>query len=121
LRVGLIGCPHGLEHTFDAAAGGPAGPAGVGGAANQELAAEDLDRLAEVALAEDITRLRQHLDRMEGQWLRRVAAFDARGAAGADQDQPALSTASWLRRRLRMSAGAARSAVRTARALFRGP
>jgi hypothetical protein len=33
----------------------------------------------------------------------------------------AASTASWLRNRLRLSAGAAASAVRTARALFRGP
>jgi hypothetical protein len=34
---------------------------------------------------------------------------------------PAASTASWLRRRLRMSAGAAAGWVRTARALYRGP
>jgi hypothetical protein len=34
---------------------------------------------------------------------------------------PAGSTAAWLRRRLRMSAGAASSLVRTARALYRGP
>ena len=47
--------------------------------------------------------------------------MDAHGAAGADQDQSARSTASWLRNRLRMGAGAAHSAVRTARALFRGP
>jgi Domain of unknown function (DUF222) len=46
---------------------------------------------------------------------------DARGAAGADQGQPAPSTASWLRARLRMGAGAASGVVRTARALFRGP
>jgi hypothetical protein len=58
---------------------------------------------------------------LEGQWLRRLAAADGCGAAGADQDQPAPSTASWLRGRLRMGAGAAHSAVRTARALFRGP
>ena len=51
----------------------------------------------------------------------RARRVDAHGAAGADQDQPARSTASWLRTRLRMSAGAAHSAVRTARALFRGP
>jgi hypothetical protein len=46
---------------------------------------------------------------------------DARGAAGAEHDLQAGSTAGWLRRRLRMGAGAAHHSVRTARALFRGP
>jgi hypothetical protein len=90
-------------------------------AARQELAAQDLDGLSDVALAEDTDRLRRHLDGLEGEWLRRLATLDAHGAAGAELDQPAPSTASWLRDRLRMSAGAARSTVRTARALFRGP
>ena len=90
-------------------------------AALAELAAADLDGLAGVAAAEDALRLRRLLDGLEGQWLRRVAAVDAQGAAGADQGQEVGSTAAWLRSRLRMSAGAARSAVRTARALFRGP
>ena len=90
-------------------------------AANQELAAEDLSRLSEAALAEDTARLRRYLDGLEGQWLRRVAAIDACGAAGADQGQEVRSTAAWLRKRLRMSTSAVRSAVRTARALFRGP
>jgi Domain of unknown function (DUF222)/HNH endonuclease len=61
------------------------------------------------------------LDGLEGQWLRRLATIDARRAAGADQGQPVPSTAGWLRHRLRLGAGAARGAVRTARALFRGP
>jgi hypothetical protein len=65
--------------------------------------------------------LRRLLDRLEGQWLSELAAVDAHGAAGADQGSPAPSTAGWLRARLRMGAGAAASAVRTARALFRGP
>jgi hypothetical protein len=90
-------------------------------AANQELAAEDLDQLGDTALAADTVRLQRLLDSLQGQWLRRVAAVDARGAAGAELDQPALSTASWLRGRLRLGAGAARSTVRTARALFCGP
>jgi len=51
-------------------------------AARQELAAEDLDGLSEVALAEETDRLRRHLDGLEGEWLRRLAAVDARGAAG---------------------------------------
>ena len=62
-------------------------PAAVG-----ELAAEDLDQLADAALAEEILELRRWLDGLEGQWLRRLAAAAARGAAGADQGQPAPST-----------------------------
>ena len=65
--------------------------------------------------------LRRLLDRLEGQWLRELAGVDGRGAAGAEADTQALSTTSWLRNQLRMGAGAARQAVRTARALFRGP
>ena len=61
------------------------------------------------------------MDRLEGQWLAELATVDARGAAGADRGVQAPSTASWLRSRLRMGAAAASSAVRTARALFRGP
>src|SRR5829696_4679866 len=82
---------------------------------------EDLDRLTDTALAQEALALQQAMGRLEGQWLRRLAAVDARGAAGADQDQPAASTASWLRNGLRLGAGAAREAVRTARALFRSP
>jgi hypothetical protein len=52
--------------------------------AKQTLAAEDLDQLSEAALATDMVRLRRHLDGLEGEWLRRLAAVHARGAAGAD-------------------------------------
>jgi hypothetical protein len=90
-------------------------------AAAEELAVQDLDRLTDAALAEEVGRLRRLLDGLEGQWLRRVAAVDARGAAGAEQGPEAGSTAAWLRGRLRLGAGAASGAVRTARALFRGP
>ena len=65
--------------------------------------------------------LRGLVDRLEGQWLRALAAVDARGAAGAEEGVQAGSTAGWLRRRLRMGPSAASSLVRTARALFRGP
>jgi len=85
------------------------------------LAAEDLDGLTDAALAEQTLGLRRLVDRLEGQWLQRLAAVDGRGAAGAEQDTPAASTASWLRNRLRMSAGAAHTHLRTARTLFRGP
>jgi hypothetical protein len=90
-------------------------------AADQELAAEDPDQLTDNALTQQTLELQQAMDRLHGHWLRRLATVDARGAAGADQNQPAASTASGLRRRLRMGAGAAREAVRTARALFCGP
>jgi hypothetical protein len=85
------------------------------------LAAQDLDRLSDAALAEQVLELRRLLDRLEGQWLHQLAAVDGRGAAGAEADQQVGSTAAWLRNRLRMGASTASSAVRTARALFRGP
>jgi len=90
-------------------------------AAVDGLAAQDLDRLTDAALARQVLELRRLVDRLEGHWLQRLAAVDGRGAAGAELEQPAASTASWLRGRLRMGAGAASSSVRTARALFRGP
>ena len=85
-----------------------------------DLAAQDLDGLPDAALAEEALALRRLLDRLEGQWHQRLAAVDGRGAAGADHGTPA-STASWLRNRLHLGAAAAHNAVRTARALFRGP
>ena len=65
--------------------------------------------------------LRGLMDRLQGHWLADLADLDARGAAGAEHGVAAASTASWLRARLRMSAGTAASLVRTARALHRGP
>jgi hypothetical protein len=85
------------------------------------LAARDLDRLTDVARAERILRLRPLVHRLEGQWLKELAGVDARGAAGAEQDRQFGSTASWLRARLRMTTTSAAAALRTARALFRGP
>jgi hypothetical protein len=85
------------------------------------LTAQPLDGLADAALVEGVRRLRRLAHRVDGQWLRTLAAVDARGAAGTEDGVVAGSTAGWLRRRLRMSAGAASSCVRTARALFRGP
>jgi hypothetical protein len=86
-----------------------------------KLEVEDLDQLTDTTLTQDTLALQQWKDRIEGQFLRRLAAVDARGAAGADQGVAAPSTAGWLRNRLRMAAGTARDAVQTARALFRGP
>jgi hypothetical protein len=116
---GLAGLPE-LSERWEQPPGRPAG-LGFLTAADQELAAEDLDQLTDAALTQQTVELQQALDRLAGHWLRRLAAVDARGAAGADQGQRAASTAGWLRHRLRMGAGAAREAVRCARALFRGP
>src|SRR5918995_3604496 len=85
------------------------------------LAAQDLDRLSDAARAERVLGLRRLVDRLEGQWLKELAGVDGRGAAGAEADQQVGSTAAWLRNRLRLGAGTAASAVRTALALFRGP
>ena len=84
------------------------------------LAAEDPARLSDPAVADQALALRQLVDRLEGQWLRTLAVVDARGAAGAEDGLAVGSTAGWLRGRLRLAAGTAATAVRTARALFRG-
>jgi Domain of unknown function (DUF222) len=86
-----------------------------------KLAARDLDRSSGPLRVQRAKGLRWLIDRLEGQWLKELADLDALGAAGTDHDAPAPSTASWLRRQLRMGAGAAHDAVRTARVLFRGP
>jgi Domain of unknown function (DUF222)/HNH endonuclease len=86
-----------------------------------KLATTDLHNQPDTARAERLVAWQRLLDRQAGLWLKELAEFDARGAAGADHDQPAPSTASWLRGRLRLGVGTTRSAVRTARALFRGP
>jgi hypothetical protein len=85
------------------------------------LANRDLHLLSDAHAAARVLVLRRLLDRLEGQWLRELAGVDGRGAAGAEADTQALSTTSWLRNRLRLGGGAARQAVRTARAVFRGP
>jgi hypothetical protein len=99
---------------------GPAGLAAVA-AKLQALADQDPDSLTDSGRADRVKALRELGDCLEGQFLAELAAVDARGAAGAEEGVPALSTAAWLRTRLRMSAAAATSSVRTARALFRGP
>jgi hypothetical protein len=87
----------------------------------EELAAEDLSRLPDGVAAARVLALRRLLDRLEGHWLRELAAVDGRGAAGADLGVQAASTAGWLRGRLRAGYPQASRWVRTARALFRGP
>jgi hypothetical protein len=87
----------------------------------EQLADQDLDGFSDAVQAERVLELRRLVDRLEGHWLNELANLDARGAAGAEADVQAGSTAGWLRARLRMGAGAASSSVRTARVLFRGP
>lgn len=79
-----------------------------------EVAGEDLDALTDSALGADLVDLRKAVDRLEAEWLRRLAVFDARGGAAADG---ALSTAAWLRRACRLAPGAARERVVVAREL----
>jgi hypothetical protein len=61
-------------------------------AAVADLQARDLNGLADAAQAQRVLELRGLLDRLEGQWLRALAAVDARGAAGAEQGVQAGST-----------------------------
>jgi hypothetical protein len=89
-------------------------------AAVDELAAQNLHGLTDAVRADRVLELRRLVDRLEGQWLKELAAVDACGAAGADQGQDMGSTAAWLRHRRRLSHEAARRQVRTARALFSG-
>lgn len=81
-----------------------------------ELAGEDLDLVSDAKLAGDLVELRREIDRLEAQWLRRLAAFDGRGAAAVDGSG---STPSWLRRHCRLAPGAARERVDVARSLDR--
>jgi hypothetical protein len=113
----LLGCRHEPEQCSDSL------PEGLQALAADvdDLAAQNLDGLPDGVLAERVLGLWRLLDRLEGLWLGDLAAVDGRGAAGADQGIQAPSTASWLRNRLRMGAGAASNSVRTARALFAGP
>src|SRR4030095_16323736 len=87
----------------------------------RRLASRDLERLSDAALGDQTLQLQQLRDCLDGVVLRHLAAVDARGAAGAEQDRQSASTAAWLRARWRMAATTATSQVRTARALFRGP
>jgi hypothetical protein len=90
-------------------------------AAMDDLEAQDFGRLPYAVQVEWVLELRWLLDLLEVQWLKELAAVDARGAAGAEQGQPAASTAAWLRDRLHMDADAATTSVRIARALFPDP
>jgi hypothetical protein len=90
-------------------------------AAVDELAAQDLDGLADAARAERVLQLR----RLGGPPGRPLAPRTRRRrrprmAAGADQGIQAPPPPAGSRARRHLGAGAATSAVRTARAVFRG-
>jgi Domain of unknown function (DUF222)/HNH endonuclease len=89
-------------------------------AAVAALAGQDLTTLPDPALAGRVLQLRAQLDRAEAEWLRTLAAADARGAAGAEAGAPHPSTTGWLRAQTRTSARHAAERVRLARALHRG-
>ncbi|HEY2957562.1 MAG TPA: DUF222 domain-containing protein [Actinomycetota bacterium] len=85
------------------------------------LAGDDLGGLGAALLAEQVLALEVLEDQLAAAKLRRLAALDAQGAAGAEAGVYAPSTAAWLRAQLRMSPAAAKQRVRTARMLHRGP
>jgi hypothetical protein len=74
----------------------PTGLAAVA-AGLEQLAAEDPDQLPDAVLAQEVLALQELLDGLAGQWLKRLAVVDGRGAAGAEADQQVGSTAAWLR------------------------
>src|SRR5712691_864370 len=84
------------------------------GAALEALAAEDLDAVPDPALADHLVVLRQLIDGVEAQWLRRLGVFDRRGGAAA---AGAVSTGGWVRSACRLSPGVARDRVELARVL----
>jgi hypothetical protein len=86
-----------------------------------QLAAEDPARFSDAEAAQRVLVLRRALERLEGVWLRDLAAVDGRGAAGTEDGMPTESTAAWLRTRIRMGHTDAHQRVRVARALHRGP
>ena len=83
--VGLVGCRHGLEHTFDQRSRKAHRVRGT----LAELARQDPDRLADGDRAGRVLVLRGLLDRLEGHGLREWAAVDAAGLAGAEQGSQA--------------------------------
>jgi len=82
------------------------------GSAIDELAVEDLDATPPTALADDLVDLRRAIDRLEAEWLRRLAVFDGRG-----RGDDVLSTQCWVREHCGLTPGAARERVSMARRL----
>jgi hypothetical protein len=79
-----------------------------------ELAAEDVQQLADGVLGTDLVALRRLVDRIEAEFIRRVERFDRTHGALADG---AVSTVSWLRAGCGLTGAAAADRVRMARVL----
>lgn len=75
---------------------------------------EDLDRLSDGALAEDLVELRRNIDLLEVEFARRLRRFEARRGHLSER---AASVVAWLRNRCRMSAAAAAQRAEVARRL----
>ncbi|MDQ1521701.1 MAG: hypothetical protein QOI55_2774 [Actinomycetota bacterium] len=79
-----------------------------------DLAAEEIDGLADAALGNDLVSLRRVLDLIEAEFIRRLERFDRQHGALAEG---AVSTVSWLRSTCGLTGGAAADRVRMARRL----
>jgi hypothetical protein len=80
----------------------------------EALASDDVARLTDAALGDDLVDLRRHIDRLELEFSRRLQGFDARrGWSGTG----AVSTVAWLRNACRLSPSAAAQQVGVARQL----
>ena len=95
------------------AAGDPMGVLG----ALVGLAAAEVDGRPTSVLADDLRALQEARNRVDAEFVRRLAVFDARGGAGVEH---AASTQSWLRGECRLSASAAAGHVRVARRVYAG-
>jgi hypothetical protein len=84
----------------------------------EDLRAEVLAELPDARIEEDFSELQRVSELLELEKLRRLAEIARRGVHERDGY---LSATSWLRSRFRLSGGAAREAVRTARALEQMP
>jgi Domain of unknown function (DUF222) len=82
------------------------------GSVIDELAVKDLDATPAAALADDLVALQRAIDRLEAEWLRRLAVFDGRGVG-----EEVLSTQCWVREHCGLTPGAARERVSVARRL----
>jgi hypothetical protein len=76
--------------------------------------AEPVDDLHDSALGSDLVDIRRQIDRLEGEFLRRLHRFDRSRAALANG---AVSTVSWLRANCRVTGSVAMQRVRMARVL----
>lgn len=84
--------------------------------AARALAGEDIATVGGPGLLDDLVALRQAVEMVEGEWLRRLGEADARGALQAAE---AASTQAWLREATGLSPRKAHQTVLTARSLRR--